>query len=149
MQKRYSVKVPKAGENALTSEFLGRGWKFPVQVDPATGRIRLSEYEEDIAEAIRIILGTSLGERVMRPDFGCGLRDYVFGTTDDTTLRMLEGSIVEAIRVWEPRVEEVEVNATPDRTDPGKVQIRIQYLVRTTNNLFNQVYPFYLYEGTN
>lgn len=133
----------------MTSEFLGRGWKFPVQVDPATGRIRLSEYEEDIAEAIRIILGTSIGERVMRPDFGCGLRDFVFGTTDDTTLRMLEGSIVEAIRVWEPRVEEVEVNATPDKTDPGKVQIRIQYLVRTTNNLFNQVYPFYLYEGTN
>jgi phage baseplate assembly protein W len=133
----------------VSSEFLGRGWKFPVQIDPATGRIRLSEYEEDIAEAIRIILGTSHGERVMRPDFGCGLRDFVFGTTDDTTLRMLESSIVEAIRVWEPRVEEVEVNATPDRTDPGKVQIRIQYLVRTTNNLFNQVYPFYLYEGTN
>jgi phage baseplate assembly protein W len=133
----------------VSSEFLGRGWKFPVQIDPATGRIRLSEYEEDIAEAIRIILGTSQGERVMRPDFGCGLRDFVFGTTDDTTLRMLESSIVEAIRVWEPRVEEVEVNATPDRTDPGKVQIRIQYLVRTTNNLFNQVYPFYLYEGTN
>lgn len=133
----------------MSSEFLGRGWKFPVQVDPATGRIRMSEYEEDIAESIRIILGTSKGERVMRPDFGCDMREFVFGTTDDTTLRMLEGSIVEAIRIWEPRVEEVEVNAIPDRTDPGKVQIRIQYLVRTTNNLFNQVYPFYLYEGTN
>ncbi|TNJ62385.1 GPW/gp25 family protein [Paenibacillus hemerocallicola] len=133
----------------MSSEFLGRGWKFPVQVDPATGRIRMSEYEEDIAESIRIILGTSKGERVMRPGFGCDMREFVFGTTDDTTLRMLEGSIVEAIRIWEPRVEEVEVNAIPDRTDPGKVQIRIQYLVRTTNNLFNQVYPFYLYEGTN
>jgi phage baseplate assembly protein W len=133
----------------MSSEFLGRGWKFPVQVDPATGRIRMSEYEEDIAESIRIILGTSKGERVMRPGFGCDMREFVFGTTDDTTLRMLEGSIVEAIRIWEPRVEEVEVNAIPDRSDPGKVQIRIQYLVRTTNNLFNQVYPFYLYEGTN
>lgn len=132
----------------MSSEFLGRGWKFPVQVDPATGRIRMSEHEEDIAESIRIILGTSKGERVMRPEFGCGMRDFVFGTTDDTTLRLLEGSVVEAIRIWEPRVEDVEVNAVVDRHDPGKVQLRIRYLVRTTNNLFNQVYPFYLYEGT-
>lgn len=133
----------------MSSEFLGRGWKFPVQVDPATGRIRMSEYEEDIAESIRIILGTSKGERVMRPSFGCGMRDFVFGTTDDTTLRMLESSIVEAIRIWEPRVENVEAKAALDRSSPGKVHIQIQYVVRTTNNLFNQVYPFYLFEGTN
>jgi phage baseplate assembly protein W len=132
----------------LSSEFLGRGWKFPVQVDPATGRIQMSEYEEDIAEAIRIILGTSKGERVMRPTFGCDMREFVFGTTDDTTLRMLEGSIIEAIRIWEPRVEEVEAKAIPDRADPGMVRIHIQYIVRSTNNLFNQVYPFYLFEGT-
>ncbi|RKN75968.1 GPW/gp25 family protein [Paenibacillus ginsengarvi] len=133
----------------MSSEFLGRGWKFPIQVDPATGRIRLSEYEEDIAESIRIILGTSRGERVMRPGFGCEMRSFVFGTTDDMTLRLLEGSILDAIRVWEPRVDEVEVKAVPDKLDPGKVQIRIGYIVRTTNNLFNQVYPFYLHEGTN
>ncbi|MDF2720876.1 MAG: baseplate protein [Paenibacillus sp.] len=132
----------------MSSEFLGRGWKFPVQVDPATGRIQMSEYEEDIAEAIRIILGTSKGERVMRPTFGCDMREFVFGTTDDTTLRMLEGSIIEAIRIWEPRVEEVEAKAIPDRADPGMVRIHIQYIVRSTNNLFNQVYPFYLFEGT-
>ncbi|GAA3405707.1 GPW/gp25 family protein [Paenibacillus hodogayensis] len=132
----------------MSNEFLGRGWKFPVQIDKATGRIRMSEYEEDIAEAIRIILGTSPGERVMRPDFGCGMSDFVFGTSDDTTLRLLESSILEAIRAWEPRVGEVDVTAEPDRSNPGKVLIRIRYLVRTTNNLFNQVYPFYLYEGT-
>lgn len=132
----------------MSNEFLGRGWKFPVQVDRATGRIRMSEYEEDIAEAIRIILGTSLGERVMRPNFGSGMRDFVFGTPDETTLRLLESSVKEAIRSWEPRVEEVEVVAAPDKSDLGKVDIRIQYLVRTTNNLFNQVFPFYLYEGT-
>lgn len=132
----------------MTSEFLGRGWKFPVQIDPATGRIRMSEYEEDIAESIRIILGTSRGERVMRPDFGCDMRDFVFGTSDGMTLRLLESSVAEAIRIWEPRVEDVEANAVPDERDPGKVHIRIRYLVRSTNNLFNQVYPFYLYEGT-
>lgn len=132
----------------MSSEFLGRGWKFPVQVDPATGAIRMSEYEDDIAEAIRIILGTTQGERVMRPRFGCGVREFAFGPTDDTTLRLLEGDIREAIRVWEPRVEDVDVAAIPDRDNPGKVQVRVRYVVRTTNNLFNQVYPFYLYEGT-
>lgn len=132
----------------MSSEFLGRGWKFPVQVDPATGRIRLSEYEEDIAEAIRIILGTSKGERVMRPDFGCDMREFVFGVPDDATLRLLESSVAEAIRIWEPRVEQVEVEAESDRQDAGKVLLHIRYTVRTTNNLFNLVYPFYLYEGT-
>jgi uncharacterized protein len=133
----------------MSEAFLGRGWKFPIQVDKATGRMRLSEYEEDIAEAIRIILGTTQGERVMRPTFGCGVQDFIFGLTDDTTLRLLEGNIKEAIRMWEPRVDEVDVAATPDQEDPGKLYIRIGYLIRTTNNLFNQVYPFYLHEGTN
>jgi phage baseplate assembly protein W len=131
----------------MSEAFLGRGWKFPIQVDKATGRIRMSEYEEDIAEAIRIILGTTQGERVMRPDFGCGVQDFIFGLTDDTTLRLLEGNIREAIRNWEPRVHEVEVTAIPDKDSMGKVNIRISYVVRTTNNLFNQVYPFYLHEG--
>jgi len=132
----------------MSNEFLGRGWKFPVQVDPATGKIRMSEYEEDIAESIRIILGTTRGERVMRPDFGCEVAEFAFGPTDDTTLSLLEGNVRESIRMWEPRVDEVEVTAVPDREMPGKVHVRIQYTVRTTNNLFNQVYPFYLFEGT-
>jgi phage baseplate assembly protein W len=133
----------------MSEAFLGRGWKFPIQVDKATGRIRMSEYEEDIAEAIRIILGTTKGERVMRPDFGCGVQEFIFGLTDMTTLKLLEGNIQDAIRNWEPRVHEVDVEATPDPTELGKVHIRIGYVVRSTNNLFNQVYPFYLYEGAN
>lgn len=108
----------------------------------------MSEYEEDIAEAIRVILGTTHGERVMRPSFGCGVQEFIFGLTDDTSLHLLESNIQEAIRNWEPRVHEVDVKAVPEADDPGKVMIRISYLVRTTNNLFNQVYPFYLYEGS-
>ena len=133
----------------MNSSFLGRGWKFPVEVDAATGRVKMSEHEQDIAESIRIIMGTSKGERVMRPDFGCGVQNFVFGLTDETTLRMLESSIKEAIRIWEPRVHEVSVEAVPDSKQPGKLQIRISYLVRTTNNLYNQVYPFYIHEGSN
>lgn len=133
----------------MNASFLGRGWKFPVQVDKATGRFLLSEGEEDIAEAIRVILKTSKGERVMRPDFGCGLNEFVFETTDETTLRLLEADIEHAITVWEPRVRDVEVEASLDESEPGKLSISITYVVRSTNNLFNQVYPFYLEEGTN
>lgn len=132
----------------MNASFLGRGWKFPVSVDATTGKFLLSEGEEDIAEAIRIILMTSRGERVMRPDFGCGLKDYVFAAMDETSLRLMESDIREAITVWEPRVTQVEVDVAIDPEDVGRLSIHVSYVVRSTNNLFNQVYPFYLEEGT-
>ena len=133
----------------MSKEFLGKGWKFPIEVDPATGRIRQSEYEEDIAEAIRIIIWTSKGERIMRPDFGSGIEKYLFESNDDTTLRLIEAEISDAIRLWEPRVHQVEVKVTRDERVSEKLLIHVKYEVRTTNNLFNQVYPYYLYEGSN
>ncbi|MBD2847884.1 GPW/gp25 family protein [Paenibacillus sp. IB182496] len=132
----------------MAASFLGKGWKFPIEVDQTTGRIKMAEDEDDIAEAIRIILWTSKGERVMRPEFGCGVRNFVFESSDETTLRLMETNIQEAIRVWEPRVEDVEVHAVRDEQTLGRLEINIRYVVRSTNNLFNQVYPFYLHEGT-
>jgi len=129
------------------SNFLGRGWKFPVQVDPVTGRIMMSDGEDDIAEAIRIILMTYRGERVMRPDFGSRLNDYVFGLTDPTTLGVLESDLRNAIMAWEPRVGKVEVHVQQDKSNPEQLWIDITYTVRSTNNLFNMVYPFYINEG--
>jgi phage baseplate assembly protein W len=108
----------------------------------------MSEGEEDIEEAIRIIIRTSKGERLMRPDFGCGLRGFVFGTTDDMSMRLIASDVKEAIRDWEPRVKDIEVTARPDPADNGRVLLEVGYTVRSTNNLFNQVYPFYLEEGT-
>jgi phage baseplate assembly protein W len=131
----------------MPKSFLGRGWKFPVEVDPKTGRIMMSEYEDDIAEAIRIILSTSKGERLMRPNFGCGVQSFVFGLTDTTTLKLFETEIRQAIMSWEPRVYEVVINTFFDQDDPGKLIINVRYVVRSTNNLFNLVFPFYLSEG--
>ncbi|RUS45899.1 GPW/gp25 family protein [Cohnella sp. AR92] len=133
----------------MSKEFLGRGWKFPIEVDESTGRIKQSEHEDDIAEAIRIIIWTGKGERLMRPDFGCGIDRYLFESNDDTTLRLIEAEVEEAIRMWEPRVHEIEVQAERDANDEEKLLIHVKYEVRSTNNLFNQVYPFYLYEGSN
>ena len=132
----------------MDRSFLGTGWKFPVQVDPYTGRMQMSSEEADIEEAIKVIIWTPKGERVMRPDFGCGIHDFVFASTDATTLRLLETTIIEALRKWEPRIDQIRVDITPDKETDGHLQIDISYAVRSTNNLFNLVFPFYINEGS-
>lgn len=133
----------------MSKDFLGRGWKFPIEVDPLTGRIRSVEFEEDIAEAIKIIISTIKGERVMRPQFGSGIESYLFEGNDATTMQMIQNEVLQAIMKWEPRVHEVEVEVESDRQSDNRLNINIQYTVRTTNNLYNLVYPYYLYEGAN
>lgn len=132
-------------ERDLAKSFLGTGWKFPVRVDEATGRIKTSQHEDDIQEAIRIIIITRKGERMMRPEFGCGLQEYLFEGGDYDTATQMRAEIQRALLNWEPRITDVEVNV---ETDDGKLLIRVSYVVRATNNPFNLVYPYYLSEGT-
>jgi uncharacterized protein len=132
---------------AGSKDFLGVGWKFSVQTDPKS-MIKLSRYEEDIKEAIWIILGTSRGERVMRPDFGCGIHDFVFESINASTLANIEQSVREALILWEPRIKLMDVNVSDDQIDNGKLIISIEYIVTATNSRFNLVYPFYLNEGS-
>jgi len=133
----------------MKSSFLGRGWKFPVQVDPITGHFQTVQDDEDVRESIGIILQTAKGERVMRADFGCGIQAFVFADTSATNLRMMENSILEAIIRWEPRVENVSVQATLDPQEDGKVLFKVGYAIRTTNTVYNLVYPFYVNGGKN
>ncbi len=130
----------------MAKEFLGRGWKFPVGAD-GRGSISLSEYEQNIKESIWIVLSTSKGERVMRPDFGCGIHDLVFATLNQSTLGLVESAVREALARFEPRVDVIEVKASPEEAESGRLLVYIQYRVRTTNNVFNLVFPFYLREG--
>ena len=130
----------------MAKDFLGVGWKYPVKVD-FNGKIAMSRYEEDIHEAIRIILATAKGERVMRPDFGCGIHDLVFAPINTATVTLVQNSVQEALTLWEPRVELLKVEVSTDRADEGKLPISIDYRVRVTNNRFNLVYPFYVKEG--
>lgn len=131
----------------MTREFIGRGWKFPVTAD-ADGLIGMSAYEEDIREAILIILSTAKGERVMHPDFGCGIHDYVYEAVNTTTVGLIESSVRDALTKWEPRIDPTGVTVTTDHIAEGKLDISIDYTVRSTNNRFNLVYPFYLTERT-
>jgi len=130
----------------MAKEFLGVGWKFPVQVD-SRGLIAMSEFEQDIREAIRIIVGTAKGERVMRPDFGCGIHDFVFAAMNTTTIGLIESAVREALIRWEPRIELLNVRVSTEQAQLGQLLVGIDYRVRATNNEFNLVYPFYLTES--
>jgi uncharacterized protein len=130
----------------MAKEFLGVGWKFPVQVN-GHGSIVMSEFEQDIRESIRIILSTSKGERAMRPDFGCGIHDFVFASMNTTTIGLIESSVREALIRWEPRIELLSVLVSTDEAELGRLLVGVNYRVRATNNEFNLVYPFYLTES--
>jgi phage baseplate assembly protein W len=131
--------------DTTSKEFLGSGWAFPPALDP-DGRIALAAHEEDIRQAIRVILGTRPGERVMRPDFGSGLHALVFEPVSQRTLALARHRVEEALILWEPRIDTVSVDVRWEGAR-GRLLIDIRYRVRLTNTFYNLVYPFYLTEG--
>lgn len=128
-------------------EFLGCGLKFPLQIDPRTGKIALSRQEEDIAEAIGIILHTSMGERVMHPEFGTNAQEYAFSALSHSEKASIAYEISEQLLMQEPRIVDVSAQCSEADGAAGKLVVEISYTVRSTNNRYNRVYPFYLTEG--
>jgi len=124
-------------------DFLGLGWTFPPRVDGA-GRIALSVHEQDVREAIPLILLTARRERPMRPEFGSGLYDGVFTTMNTTELGRIQAEIRQALVRWEPRIEVLEVAVRPGTGAEGVLHVDLDYRVRATNTRFNLVFPFYL-----
>jgi hypothetical protein len=126
---------------------VGRGWSFPITVGGGGG-IALSANETDVDEAIAIIIGTSPGERVMRPDFGCRIHELVFAPATGANLALAERHVEEALGWWEPRIEVREVSAAVDPLDDegSRLLITISYLLRSTKDERSLVYPFYLIE---
>ncbi len=125
------------------TDFIGRGWSFPVRIGGAGG-IRLNTGSEELNASIRMIVSTAFGERVMRPEFGCGIWDQLFEPVNPGTLGEMEQAVEEAVARWEPRVEVTSVEAEPDAEAPERVNIAIDYKVRLTNDHRNLVYPFYI-----
>jgi uncharacterized protein len=130
----------------MLADFLGKGWGFPVCHDDQTG-VAISYGEESIRESIWIILATAPGERVMRPDFGCGIHRWVFELNDAATLGQVAKDVREALTRWEPRIDVLDVD-TEEKGRGEVLLINIHYRVRSTNNFFNLVYPFYLTVGS-
>jgi phage baseplate assembly protein W len=124
-------------------EIVGAGWSFPVHVD-GSGGIALAYGENDIDQAIRIILGTAKGERRMRPNFGCAIHDLVFAPNDESTWGLARYAVEEALGWWEPRIDVEEVTVSPSQDDAARLDIRISYRVRASKDSRTLVYPFYL-----
>jgi phage baseplate assembly protein W len=127
----------------VARSFLGKGWKYPVEID-RSGGIASSELDESIRQSILIILGTAPGERVMRPHFGCEIHELVFAPNNLNTASLASHYCIEALSKLEPRIEEVEAAAEQSKDHQNRLDIHIKYKVRATNQPRNLVYPFYM-----
>jgi phage baseplate assembly protein W len=124
-------------------DFLGRGIGFPLGVD-AHGSLRMAAHEQSVTESIRMILGTAIGERMMRPEFGCRIHDLVFHPNSPNTCAQASLYVKQALKKWEPRVDHIDVRSFPDVNAPNTIQVHVEYQVRRTNSIRNLVFPFYL-----
>ena len=129
---------------ALEDPFIGTGWSFPPGFE--NGRTATTGGLTSISDSLRIITGTALGERVMRPEFGCALDEEVFGVMNSNRLTWIENLIRRAILLHEPRIDAERITITPDQPE-GRLVIEVIYTVRGANSRFNTVFPFYLQEG--
>ena len=126
----------------MAEEFIGRGLAFPMRTD-ASGGLALVAREREVEEAIRMVLGTAHGERPMRPEFGCGIHDYVFAPADGTTAGRIRYEVRAALERWEPRIEVLDVYVSNDPGDQTILYIDVQYALKGTNDKRNLVFPFY------
>lgn len=131
-----------------TKQFLGRGVKFPLQIDPRTGKLAMVSEEEDIREAIGIILRTGYGERVMRPTFGSNTMEYAFAPLSSDTINRMIYDVRNQLLDQERRIKDVEIFCREANDRSGTLVIEVAYTVIQTNNRFNHVYPFYRTEGS-
>lgn len=130
--------------------FLGTGWSFPPAFDKVSKSLRMVSAETDIAQSLEILLSTSLGERVMQPDYGCNLRDYQFESIDNSFLGFIKDLVERAILYYEPRIRLENVTVTEaDSIEifEGLIKIKVTYQIESTNSRFNYVYDFYLREA--
>jgi phage baseplate assembly protein W len=129
-----------------TRDFLGVGWKFPIQVT-ANGKIAQARYEQRIEEAIYLILSTASGERVMLPNFGVGIHELVFEPNNTVTHSVVMQTVRQALTSYEPRIDVLDIEAESTPEQPNLLLIRISYRIRANNAQGNVVYPFYIHEG--
>jgi hypothetical protein len=133
---------------ATNTDFLGTGWGFPPEFDNTTTGVVMVSDDTDIRQSLLLLLNTRQGERVMLPDFGCNLNEFLFQAMDASTVRFMQDMITNAILKYESRIDVNDLTIDTSDIVDGYVLIDLAYTVRTTNNRNNIVFPFYLNEGT-
>lgn len=135
---------------ASNSDFLGRGWSFPPSFDSQDKQIEMVSDNEDIRQSLAILLSTEPGERLMHPTYGCGLHQVVFETVSTTMELEVKDLVTRAILFFEPRITllNISVDSSPEQYLEGRINIHLDYVIRSTNTRSNMVFPFYINEGT-
>jgi phage baseplate assembly protein W len=128
------------------TDFLGAGWAFPVGVD-ARGGIGLARQEQDLEQAIRMIVLTPKGQRLMRPDFGCHIHELIFAPNSAATTGLAAHYVEDALAMWEPRIRVLEVKAGPDPDEASRLLVEIRYEIKATHDRRSLVFPFYMIPG--
>jgi len=136
---------------ASTKNFLGRGWSFPPSFNRDLKEVEMVEARQDIEQSLEILLSTSLGERVLQPEYGCNLSDLQFDPVNSSFIGYLRSLVSDAILYHEARirVERIDISEASADLLEGRLQIGIEYVIRSTNSRFNYVYDFYVREGVN
>jgi phage baseplate assembly protein W len=130
----------------MAGDFVGSGWAFPIGVNPHGG-IALASHENEIEQAIQMILLTPKGQRVMRPDFGCHVHELLFAQNDGTTAGLAVHYVTEALNMWEPRIRLLSVRAVHDANNDSRLLIEIDYEIKATVDRRSLVFPFYTIPG--
>ncbi len=127
--------------------FLGSGWSFPPRFNPHTRQLQMSSDEEDIEASLKILLGTTAGERILHPTYGLDMRELLFEPMTTTMQTLFKDRVRTNILVYEPRIEVLSLELDTSLLIEGKLLLRLEYAIRATNSRFNLVYPFYLNDG--
>ena len=130
----------------MRRSILGTGWRFPISIT-GRGGFALSSEEQSVAESIWVVLSTARGERVMRPEFGCGIHEYVFAPNNASTRGAIAYQVQQSLTRWEPRIDVIDVRVDDAAEQPNLLLIHVDYRIRANNAFHNLVYPFFLQEG--
>jgi phage baseplate assembly protein W len=130
----------------LENELIGKGLYFPLRPS-SDGKLSFLGGAEKIRQSILLILSTAPGERVMLPEYGCGIHELLFEANTAALRASVQSQVQEALTRWEPRIDVLNVRVEPGGEFANQLLIRIDYRVRANNSIFNLVYPFFINEG--
>lgn len=132
-----------------SQQFLGVGWKFPIEFKTANRGVSMLSGEELIKNSLDVLFSTNAGERVMQPEYGSELDHFLFENLSKGVITYLQARISDAVLFCEPRIIVNDIEVAPVQNNPALIEIRIDYTIPVTNSRYNYVYPYYINEGTN
>lgn len=123
--------------------FLGCGWSFPPEFAYAPSGVHMVADDDDIRASLAILLGTTAGERFLRPKYGLDMHELLFEPMSTTMRTYIEDRVRTAILIYEPRINLVALTLDASEQPAGRVTLELEYVIRATNSRYNLVYPFY------